>query len=137
MDEYVGPMDYMGMERLTTVGGSFAARVIEARLRSEGIGVELRGSIDSPYQFTVGSMSQVEVFVPLYDLDDARLLMLADEVEDAFDDDPPRPRVGHHTGLAFWIALTAIVVLGLAPILRLAMLGDPAAHPATIPSVTQ
>ncbi len=45
------------MARLTTVGGSFAARVLQARLEDEGLTVELRGNIDSPYAFTVGGMS--------------------------------------------------------------------------------
>jgi len=122
------------MERLTTVGGSFAARVLEARLRSEGIDVELRGSIDSPYQFTLGSMSEIEVYVSGYDLDDARMLMLADEVEAIFDDDPPRQRTSHHTTLVFWVALFVVVVAGLAPILRLAVLGDPRPHTGVPPA---
>jgi hypothetical protein len=81
-------------------------------------------------------MSQVDVYVSTYDLDDARMLMLIDEVEAVFDDDPPRPRVSHHTSLAFWIALTSVVVLGMAPILRLAVLGD--RHPHNpIPALTR
>jgi len=129
--------EWLGMERLTTVGGSFAARVLEARLRGEGIGVELRGAVDGPYQFTLGSMSQVDVFVAAWDFDDARMLLLADEVESVFDDDPPRPRVSHHTGLAFWVTLAAVLVAGLAPILRLAVIGDPTPHPTPISSTVR
>ncbi|MEA2689044.1 MAG: putative prokaryotic signal transducing protein [Candidatus Eremiobacteraeota bacterium] len=129
--------EWLRMERLTTVGGSFAARVLEARLRSEGIDVELRGSIDSPYQFTLGSMSEIEVYVPGWDLDDARMLMLADEIESIFDDDPPRPRTSHHTSLLFWIALVTVVIAGVVPILRLAVLGDPRPRPAGTPAVVR
>ncbi|MGH9026703.1 MAG: hypothetical protein ACRDWD_11415, partial [Acidimicrobiia bacterium] len=64
------------MQLLTWVGGSFAARVLEARLRSEGIDVELRGALDGPYGLTVGDMARVDVFVPVDQIDDARLVLL-------------------------------------------------------------
>ena len=35
------------MTRLTSVGGSFAARVLQAHLEDEGLTVELRGAVDS------------------------------------------------------------------------------------------
>ena len=35
------------MERLTSVNGSFPARVLAARLSAEGLDCELRGAVDS------------------------------------------------------------------------------------------
>ena len=71
------------MERLTWVSGAFAARVLAARLRDEGIDAELRGALDSPYGFTVGDMARVDVFVPHDQAADAQLVMLAIEVDAA------------------------------------------------------
>ena len=66
---------------LTSVHGTFSAHVLAARLHSEGIDVELRGAVDSPYGLTVGDMARVDVFVPEDQLDDAKYVMLADEVD--------------------------------------------------------
>ncbi len=71
------------MVRLTQVHGSFAARVLVARLADEGIDARLRGPVDGPYRFTVGEMARVEVYVPEDQIDDAAYVLLANEVEDA------------------------------------------------------
>ena len=45
---------------------------LAARLRSEGIDVQLRGAVDGgPYGLTVGAMARVDVWVPEDQLDDA------------------------------------------------------------------
>jgi hypothetical protein len=74
------------------VADGFTARVVAARLGSEGVMTQLRGGgIDSPYP-----MGDVEVLVPAEDLDLARELLLADEVESSFEPyellAPPRRR---------------------------------------------
>ena len=69
------------MTRLTSVSGSFSAHLVAARLQAEGIDVQLRGAVDGPYNLTVGDMARVDVFVPDDQLDDARLVMLASEVD--------------------------------------------------------
>ncbi len=69
------------MVPLTTVSGSFEAHVMAARLESEGIDAQLRGALDGPYGLTVGAMARVDVFVPAEQLDDARYVLLADEVD--------------------------------------------------------
>jgi hypothetical protein len=61
--------------------GTFHARVVAARLGSEGIVTQLRGNVDGPYP-----MGSVEVLVTQDDLAAARELLLADEVESSFDD---------------------------------------------------
>src|SRR4051812_30473608 len=70
------------MVRLATVRSTFHARVIAARLGSEGIVTDLRGNVDGLYP----TMGDVHVFVSEEDLADAQELLLADEVESAFDD---------------------------------------------------
>lgn len=94
------------MVRLATVAHPFHARVIAARVGAEGIVTELRGSVDGPYP-----MGDVHIYVPELDLPVAQELLLADEVESAFDDEddvdlggPPRE---------LWIILAAMMVLSV------------------------
>jgi hypothetical protein len=107
------------MEPLTSVTGSFAAHVLAARLQSEGIEVQLRGAVNGPYVLTVGEIARVDVFVPEDQLDDAKLVMLADEVDSALTspgewggDCLPTRR------WPLWIALALIAVAVIAPLLH-------------------
>ena len=109
------------MTRLTTVGGSFAARVLQARLQDEGLTVELRGNVDSPYAFTVGALGNVDVYVPENDLEDAKLVMLITEVDSVLDLPPQRDRPRDALGdRALWLLLVAVVLLGIIPIVQMA-----------------
>jgi hypothetical protein len=92
------------MVRLATVTSTFHARVIAARLGSEGIVTELRGNVDGPYP-----VGDVHVFVDQGDLDDAQELLMVDEVEAAFD--APDDEVDHRAPRELWILLVAIVAL--------------------------
>ena len=74
------PMQQTRMVRLTTVGSSFHARVIAARLGSEGIVTNLRGNVDSFYP-----VGDVHVFVDQEDLSEAQEILMVDDVESAFD----------------------------------------------------
>lgn len=105
------------MARLTKVFGSFEARVLAARLYDEGIDAELRGALDSPYGFTVGEMARVDVYVPADQMDDARLVMLANAVDEATELPglPSRRRV---PTWPFWLVLVAVLVAALAPVAR-------------------
>lgn len=106
------------MERLTWVSGSFAARVLAARLVDEGIDAELRGALDLPYSFTLGDLARVDVFVPRDQLDDAELVMTALEVDDATD---LAPRSARHLPVrAVWLFLLVIVIAAVAPLARYA-----------------
>jgi Putative prokaryotic signal transducing protein len=69
------------MAPLTWVAGAFRARVLAARLESEGIDAQLRGAFDSPYGLTMGDLARVDVYVPEDQLEDARYVLLADEVD--------------------------------------------------------
>ena len=90
------------MVRLVTVSSTFHARVIAARLGSEGILCDLRGNVDGPYP-----MGDVHVFVPADELDAAAELLLADEVESAFDGELDHDDAGRPWEL--WIVIAAVV----------------------------
>jgi hypothetical protein len=81
------------MVHLRTVPDAFHARVIAARLGADGILTELRGAVGGPYP--IGAVS---VWVERDDEPVASELLLADELEAAFEDLPegwevrPAPR---------------------------------------------
>ena len=92
------------MVRLATVSTSFHARVIAARVGAEGIVTQLRGNLDGPYP-----MGDVHIFVEEESLPTAQELLLADEIESAFDDEAPSAFVGSAPGL--WLVLGTILCL--------------------------
>jgi hypothetical protein len=108
------------MQPLTWVSGSFSAHLLAARMESEGIDVQLRGALDGPYLLTVGAMARVDVWVPEDQLDDARLVMLATEVDSVMA--APREWGGSATTRPrrwpLWIALALVALAGVAPILH-------------------
>ena len=108
------------MQPLTWVSGSFSAHLLAARMESEGIDVQLRGALDGPYLLTVGAMARVDVWVPEDQLDDARLVMLATEVDSVMA--APREWAGAATTSPrrwpLWIALALVALAGVAPILH-------------------
>ncbi len=93
--------------------GIFHARVVAARLGSEGIVTQLRGNVDGPYP-----MGAVEVLVTEDDLTAARELLLADEVESSFDevadDELPAEPVPAYRG---WLLVVASGVVALSALL--------------------
>lgn len=100
------------MVRLATVAHPFHARVIAARVGCEGIVTELRGCVDGPYP----SMGDVYVYVPEIDLPVAQELLLADEVESAFDDDPDEARLARPPEL--WLVMAATLLLATLLFIR-------------------
>jgi hypothetical protein len=104
------------MTRLTSVYGSFGARVMAARLQSEGFDVQLRGPLDGPYAVTVGEMARIDVFVPDEQAGEASLLLLVDEVDEAdefLDDDRPPIR---DRRVPRWCVAVALVLLTVATV---------------------
>jgi hypothetical protein len=77
----VAVMSRARMVHLRTVHNSFHARVIAARLGADGIVTQLRGSVDGPYP-----VGDVSVWVAEDDVECASELLLADEIEAAFDE---------------------------------------------------
>ena len=107
------------MRQVTWVSGSFAAHLLAARLRSEGIDVQLRGAVDGPYGLTVGDMARVDVWVPEDQLDDASLVLLATEVDVALAAPTEWAHAGEGTRRPrwlLWVAVTLLVTAGLTPI---------------------
>jgi hypothetical protein len=70
------------MVPLTTVGSSFEARVLVARLGADGILTQSRGGGDGTYPLP----GPVQVLVLVDQADEARELLMADQVEALFDD---------------------------------------------------
>ncbi len=101
-------MQQTRMVRLATVGTSFHARVIAARLGTEGIVTDLRGNIDGLYP-----VGDVHVFVDQEDLEEAREILLVDDIESAFDEPEDVADLGAPPAL--WLVLGAI--LGIAAVL--------------------
>jgi hypothetical protein len=102
------------MTRLTSVYGSFAARVMAAHLEYEGFDVHLRGPVNGPYALTVGDMARVDVYVPEDQAEDAALLLLETEIDEAdeiLDDDRPPVRDPY---VPRALAAAAIIFLVLA-----------------------
>ena len=97
------------MVPLVTVANTFQARVLAARLGSEGIVTELRGGVDGPYPF-----GDVTVLVSTDGLDLARSLLLADEVEEAFVDVDGVPSLVRRWSMPPWVAITGIVLIAIA-----------------------
>jgi hypothetical protein len=123
------------MVRLTTVGDPIEARIIAARLGSEGVLWELRGGIDGPYP-----MGPFHVYVAEPDLATAHEVLTPADDHDPFHDldqdaehDPDHgPGAGGdaHDGrapLALWLVVLAIVALAAFGIARVAMSSDPCA----------
>jgi hypothetical protein len=92
------------MVRLVTVGSTFHARVIAARLGAEGVLCDLRGNVDGPYP-----MGDVHVYVPEEEIDAASELLLADEVESAFDASAPGADDAGRVW-QLWVVIAAILV---------------------------
>jgi hypothetical protein len=105
-------MQQARMVRLATVGSSFHARVIAARLGAEGIVTDLRGNLDGMYP-----VGDVHVYVDEVDLAEAQELLMVDEVESAFDqpDDEVEPR----TPRELWLILGAILGIAAVVFVRL------------------
>ena len=110
------------MTLLTSVAGTFRAHVLLARLESEGIDAQLRGATSGPYGLTVGDLARVDVYVPDDQLDDARLVLISDEVEDAL----AAPATWWHAGddhaayrarWPWWVALALLAVALSGPLL--------------------
>jgi hypothetical protein len=90
------------------VGTSFHARVIAARLGSEGIVTDLRGNVDGLYP-----VGDVHVYVDQEDLAEAREILMVDDIESAFDEPDELADAGAPPAL--WLVLGAI--LGIAVML--------------------
>jgi hypothetical protein len=100
------------MVHLRTVNTAFHARVLAARLGADGIPTQLKGSLDGPYPF-----GTISVWVAPEDADSAAELLLADEVEAAFDlsdEGEPWERPARRPVLLGLTRLQLMAVFGIA-----------------------
>lgn len=97
-------MQQTRMVRLTTVGTSFHARVIAARLGSEGIVTDLRGNVDGFYP-----VGDVHVYVDQEDLPEAQEILMVDDVESAFDETDDGLEAGAPPAL--WLVMGAVLAM--------------------------
>lgn len=102
-DGTVLTMQRLRMVPLCRVADRFDAQVLAARLGSDGIIVELRGGGSSMWPG-----GAVEVLVTEADLEVARELLLADEVESALEGDGDS---GDDRLLPWWVVAVALVLL--------------------------
>jgi len=114
----------MSMTFLTSIHGSFAARVLAARLDDEGFDVELRGGLDNPYGLTVGDLARVDVYVPDDQIAAATLVLLDIEANSIFDDENPlRTSKTRRKRMGFIGTVIVAVIVIVAPVLRWWMIG--------------
>ena len=101
------------MVRLMTAANAMEARIIAARLGSEGIVWELRGSVDGPL-----ALGPVDVLVDADGFEEAKELLLVDDIESSFATHavPVRATTGRDV---LW-ALLALLALMLFAIARMA-----------------
>ena len=104
------------MVHLVSVNDAFHAQVIAARLGSDGILTELRGPVGGPYPLP----GEVKVYVEEEALLTARELLLADEVESAFDDGGAGFPIRRRVPVPAWIVAVAVVLAGLLYLSHLA-----------------
>lgn len=111
----------MPLVLLTSTTNAFEGHVIQARLQSEGVDAELRGAVGGgPYPFTVGTMGEVQVYVPSDQLDDAQLVMLATEVDSSVgSESSPTPM----TRTDVWVIAAVLAVIVIVTVARLAQGG--------------
>jgi Putative prokaryotic signal transducing protein len=109
----VGAVQGLRMVPVLRAEGAFHARVVAARLGSEGIVTQLRGNVDGPYP-----MGAVEVLVTADDLEAARELLLADEVESSFDTvEPEEPAPEPAPAYRGWLLVLASGLVALSAVL--------------------
>jgi hypothetical protein len=73
----------LAMVPLTVTSSTFEAQVLCARLGADGILAQMRGAMQGPYPLP----GLVTVLVDADQADDARQLLLVDQVEAVFDED--------------------------------------------------
>lgn len=106
------------MTLLTSVGGSFTAHVLTARLQAEGIDVELRGALQTVYPLSVGELGRVDVYVPDSQLDDARYVLLANDVDEAMS--PTSPGIADDRApIALKVLVAGLIVAAVCHFVRL------------------
>lgn len=99
---------------LGRVGDSAHARILAARLASEGIDTRVRSEASGPYVFSVGEMAVAELWVTQRDLDAARRIMLEADVDEVLGAASLYQEGSSWSPGARWMAaIVAAVIFGL------------------------
>jgi len=106
------------MVSLLRATDAFHAKVVAARLGADGIVTQFRGGIDTPYPG-----GAIEVLVREDDLEAARELLLADEIEAAFLEDGSLEEPSPHVRRPWMVALVVVALVAFAWIDLLAARG--------------
>lgn len=97
--------------RLAEVGDPHYAQLLVARLAAEGIDARLSSEALGPYRLTVGAMAVARIWVSESDLEQAELVLLAAEVDEA---DPLPERSEEEpwsgSGSLLWWAVAALLL---------------------------
>lgn len=110
--------------RLATVGDVNTARILAARLQSEGIEVRIHGDALGPYPMTVGSFAETQLWVLSDRVEEASRLLLDAEIKAILPpsepEDTSRISVGRGTPIELRLVALAIgVVLAVLWVLRI------------------
>jgi hypothetical protein len=122
-------MDRGRMVHLVTVGSAFEAKVLAARLGSEGVFCELKGGVDGPYPF-----GPVHVYVEAAESDLARELLVPEPLDADPDDAGGVRRLADRPSLAFTLVLAGLLILAAASIAR--VVSSVADRPSSPPPAT-
>ncbi len=95
--------------RLATVGDVNTARILAARLQSEGIEVRIHGDALGPYPMTVGSFAETQLWVLSDRVEEASHLLLDAEINAVLPPEEPEPDRTHE-GTPFELRIVALVV---------------------------
>ncbi len=76
-DRHSDEGDERHLSPLVRIGDPGEANVIAAMLRSAGIDVRMHGASFGPYPVGIGELAEVEIWVDIDDLDDARDVLAA------------------------------------------------------------
>jgi hypothetical protein len=95
--------------RLTTVGDVNTARILAARLESEGIEVRLHGDALGPYPMTVGSFAETQLWVLSDRVEEASRLLLDAEINAILPPVEMDPEIDAH-GVPIELRVVALIV---------------------------
>ena len=101
--------------RLATLGDPNSAQLCAALLDSAGIVARVHGESMGPYPMTVGQMAVTEIWVRDHDVDEAKELMLAAEIDQVLGFEGRSGALVDREGLPVRVmAFVLVIVLGAA-----------------------
>lgn len=99
---------------LARVGDPNEAMLLRARLESEGIDARVRGEALGPYRLNVGAMGVTELWISPDRMEEARLILLAADVDAIVADvEPlgPGPSTNRFRSWIWWLVAAALVAV--------------------------